>query len=329
MTRRRTAGWRGSTTPSWRTPTANRRLPIGARIPTPRAWITKPAAVRRRRAGAEQTAGSRGRKIAGWQRPGRRREPAIRSTTAAKLHLVRGTLITLLGAVLPFLIMASDRRWSFSVPVGFAGCLIASLGILDYARRIRRQPDATSSQRSELSKVAPRLIELVASGIVLVAALRLAVAGVLPKPILTAAVLVTSSFIWMVVALFRFAQSIGVGLDRRERRRTRPLAAAWLLAGRAQCAALPAAARLLFAQRSVGNALRRGRARDAGARRLDLAVVGAGRLVLVEAGARLLDAGAVLLPARRALHARPDAGAAAAAAASRSPSGRRACRCSC
>jgi 4-amino-4-deoxy-L-arabinose transferase-like glycosyltransferase len=127
------------------------------------------------------------------------------------LHLVRGTLITLFGALLPFLIMVSDRRWSFSVPVGLIGCLIASLGILDLIGAFDEEPEQVAVQ-SDLSKVGPRVIELVASGIVLVAALRLAVAGVLPKPILTAALLVTTSFIWMVVALFRVAQSIGVGI---------------------------------------------------------------------------------------------------------------------
>jgi 4-amino-4-deoxy-L-arabinose transferase-like glycosyltransferase len=145
------------------------------------------------------------------------KSPATPPTTEAKaeqparLHLVRGTLITLMGALVPFLIMASDRRFSFSVPVGFAGCLIASLGILDLVGSFDKKPEQVAL-RCELSKVGPRLIELIASGIVLIATLRLAVAGVLPKPILTAALLVTSSFLWMVVALFRVGQSLGIGI---------------------------------------------------------------------------------------------------------------------
>jgi 4-amino-4-deoxy-L-arabinose transferase-like glycosyltransferase len=128
---------------------------------------------------------------------------------APKLHLVRGTLITLLGALVPFVIMTCDRRFSFSVPVGFAGCLIAACGILDL---IGAFDDAGERVvvRSEAAKIMPRLIEFVASGVVLVAALRLAVAGVLPKPMLTAAVVITASFLWLVVALFRLGQSIGV-----------------------------------------------------------------------------------------------------------------------
>ena len=48
-------------------------------------------------------------------------------------------------------------------------------------------------------------------------------------------------------------------------------------------------ARQLLALGSVGDPLRRGRARDPRARRLDFALVGAGRLVLVEADPELLD----------------------------------------
>ena len=61
---------------------------------------------------------------------------------------------------------------------------------------------------------------------------------------------------------------------------------------------------------SVGDALRRGRARDPVARRLDQPVVGAGPLVLVQADLHLLDRGAALererhrLPARQQLAAR-------------------------
>ena len=127
---------------------------------------------------------------------------------ASRMAVVRGALITLLGSSLPFLIMTTDRHWSFSVPVGFAGCLVATLGIFTMLRAFDA-PDADVVERIELGKLAPRLIELVASGVVLTACLRLAVAGVLPKPIFSAAVLITGAFVWLVVALFRFAQSLG------------------------------------------------------------------------------------------------------------------------
>src|SRR5688572_28346609 len=58
-----------------------------------------------------------------------------------KLHLVRGLLITVLGALTPFLIMTAVRRFGFSIPVGFAGCLIAALGILDLIGSFDDAPD--------------------------------------------------------------------------------------------------------------------------------------------------------------------------------------------
>jgi hypothetical protein len=58
---------------------------------------------------------------------------------------------------------------------------------------------------------------------------------------------------------------------------------------------------------SMGDALRGGRARDPRAARLDFAVVGARRLLLLQAGARLLDAGGLDGGARRRSQPRPDA----------------------
>jgi len=136
-------------------------------------------------------------------------QPAVTpEARARRLALVRGALITLLGSSFPFLIMATDRHWSFSVPVGFASCLVATLGIFQMLRAFDA-PDADVVASIEFGKLGPRLIELVASGVVLTACLRLAVAGVLPKPIATAAILITGSFIWLVVSLFRSAQSLG------------------------------------------------------------------------------------------------------------------------
>src|SRR5262245_27872667 len=48
-----------------------------------------------------------------------------------KPNWVRGGLIALFGAAIPFLFMATDRHWSVSVQVGFLGCLIAFIGIAD------------------------------------------------------------------------------------------------------------------------------------------------------------------------------------------------------
>src|SRR5207244_11062101 len=60
-----------------------------------------------------------------------------------------------------------------------------------------------------------------------------------------------------------------------------------------------AAARLLLAAGSVGATLRRSRARDVGAGRLAVVVVGRGALVFFQAGARFLATGFVFCAARR------------------------------
>ena len=98
--------------------------------------------------------------------------------------------------------------------------------------------------------------------------------------------LVTLTFELFVYAIFNLGVKLGpwakdeIGLARPIWERH----GFWVIVDRR--AALPARARQLLALGSVGDALRRGRARDPRARRLDLALVGAGRLVLVEADPR-------------------------------------------
>jgi 4-amino-4-deoxy-L-arabinose transferase-like glycosyltransferase len=135
------------------------------------------------------------------------------------LHRVRGTLITLLGALVPFFFMASDRRWSTSVALGTLGCAISVLGMLDLLGTFD-DPEQKVVARPDRSRLTSRVVELAASGAALFLSLRLAVAGVLPLPIASAALLVTVSFLWLVVALFRAGRELGVwqkdelGLDR-------------------------------------------------------------------------------------------------------------------
>jgi 4-amino-4-deoxy-L-arabinose transferase-like glycosyltransferase len=131
-----------------------------------------------------------------------------------------GAAVAVLGAALPFLIMASDRRWGFSVPVGLLGCAIAAFGILE-ALTTFEDPEQHVTDRVDPSRVGSRLLELFAAGVSHVVALRVAVAGSLSPqlsdpgarpllPILSAAVLVTATFLWGVVALYRVGQALGV-----------------------------------------------------------------------------------------------------------------------
>ncbi len=123
-------------------------------------------------------------------------------------HWARGGIIALIGAAAPFLLMATTQRWSFSVPVAVVGGLVAFFGIADLLGTFD-DAEAKVSARPEGAKLRPAVLELITAGAVWFVALRLAVAGGLPFPILSAAVLVTGTFLWMVTAAFRAAQALG------------------------------------------------------------------------------------------------------------------------
>lgn len=120
-----------------------------------------------------------------------------------------GLLVALGGALPVFLLMASDVHSAVAVPIGFLGCLVAALGLLYFAGTFDDR-DAEVRGSTSLAALAPRLVELVASTGASIAALRLAVAGVLPAPIVTSALLVTSFALWTVVAVFRLGRALGV-----------------------------------------------------------------------------------------------------------------------
>jgi 4-amino-4-deoxy-L-arabinose transferase-like glycosyltransferase len=130
------------------------------------------------------------------------------SSTGNPLRRVRGTMVMLAGALVPFFFMSSDRRWSISVALGTAGCAISVLGMLDLLGTFD-DPEDKVVARPERDRLTPRLAEIVASGAALYLALRLAVAGVLPLPIASAALLVTGSFLWLVVSVFRAGRELG------------------------------------------------------------------------------------------------------------------------
>ena len=119
-----------------------------------------------------------------------------------------------LAALLPlFLIMACDRHFGFSVPLGFGALLIAAFAILDALGTFddaARPEQAAPARAPTLRELTPRLIELGASLLALTAALRIAVAGALPWPAFSSGVLVTGTLIWLVLAGYRAAVALGV-----------------------------------------------------------------------------------------------------------------------
>ncbi len=136
-------------------------------------------------------------------------------------HWLVGAFIALVGAAAPFLLMATTQRWSFSVPVAVVGGLVAFIGITHMLGNFD-DPEAKVSARPEGAKLRPALLELVTAVAAWFVSMRLAVAGGLPFPILSAAVLVTGTFLWMVTAGFRTVQAVGA-LGPDESGRERPL----------------------------------------------------------------------------------------------------------
>ena len=123
----------------------------------------------------------------------------------------RWFLVALLALVPLFLLMACDRHFEASVPLGATILLIASyvlltaLGTFDDAAS-----ESPAREPITLRALSPRLAELGGSVVSVVAALRLAVAGALPSPKLSAAILVTGTLIWLVIALCRLAEATNI-----------------------------------------------------------------------------------------------------------------------
>ncbi len=143
------------------------------------------------------------------------------------------------GLVLAFLAMTPDSNLGWSLPVAILGTIIATVAILDGLGSFDGDPTArdggaipapnpSSLLTAAVFEPAPvaaegaepvpfpwlRLIELGSAGVGCVAALRLAVAGALPWPATSAGLLVTGTFLWVTVALFRVAEAVAPDLAR-------------------------------------------------------------------------------------------------------------------
>ncbi len=123
--------------------------------------------------------------------------------------MIRGGIVAVLGAAVPFLLMTMDRSWRWSVAVGLVGCLVSVWGIFDLVGSFD-DDEATVTHRARFADVRAPLLETLGAVIVLVAVLTLAVLGALPRQILLAAVLVTASFLWCLVSAYRFGAALGV-----------------------------------------------------------------------------------------------------------------------
>ena len=117
--------------------------------------------------------------------------------------------IAIAGALVAFLLMAKNAPWTVGAPLGVVALLIATWGLLDTLGTFD-DPAADDRPAAATPSFWPRLVELLAAIVSLVVSLRLAVAGVLPAPVASAAVLVTGSFLWSIVAAYRTGEAIGI-----------------------------------------------------------------------------------------------------------------------
>jgi 4-amino-4-deoxy-L-arabinose transferase-like glycosyltransferase len=138
------------------------------------------------------------------------RSPATRIVRLKK-RLVPA-IVAALACAVPFTLMATEMHFRASVPVGFVAMLVASWGILQALGTFDREGDEATSGVS-LRALAPDLGLLVVSVVAHLCVLALCVAGVLPKPIFTAAVLVPATFLWAVVSTYRVGVALGAFRD--------------------------------------------------------------------------------------------------------------------
>ncbi len=113
------------------------------------------------------------------------------------------------ASLLPlFLLMASDRHFALSVPLGAGTLLFAAYALLSALGTLDDPgSEESGAEHVSLRALAPRLVETGGALVAVVFALRLAVGGALPSPVLAAALLVTGSLVWLLIALCRLSEA--------------------------------------------------------------------------------------------------------------------------
>ena len=228
------------------------------------------------------------------------------SETPPKAELVHpGSLaLAVLAALLTFLIVAQNGQFRWSVPVGVL-LLLSGIGALFDALGTFDETDQSGEPGGLLptvpvSRVARALGLLAIAGVGFGAALVLGQYGYVPG--IFAGALVFLTYVAILATVFGTARALGVFDDPAPLHKHYGF---WLLV---LAGALYFPSMGLFSLSDPWEThYGEGRPRDPRPRRLDLAVVGPRRLVLVEADPELLDPGARNECTLHALPARPDA----------------------
>jgi 4-amino-4-deoxy-L-arabinose transferase-like glycosyltransferase len=145
------------------------------------------------------------------------REPDASAEDGATALVPRGNALrpkrlaaALAVLAVPLLVMAATGHSALSVPIGALGCAAGAWLVLDFLGTF---DDAPTGSTVELRALLPRLAELAGGVALLVAVLRLVVAGRLPWSLASGAVLVTGSVVWVGVAVIRVLRALGLVSD--------------------------------------------------------------------------------------------------------------------
>jgi len=122
------------------------------------------------------------------------------------LHVVRGTATAAAGGLLAFVFMALEAQYRWGVTVGIVGLVIASFGILDFFGTFD-DPDTRVAASTTGQKLRTPALSALGAFFATLVFIDLTVQGRLP--IAAAAVLVTASFVALVVTVFQTGVALG------------------------------------------------------------------------------------------------------------------------
>jgi len=123
-----------------------------------------------------------------------------------KLRPVRGGITALLGGLVAFMLMAVEGQYRWGVPIGILAMCVATFGVLDFMGTFD-DPDDRVANRVTIAEIARPLAAMLGSLVATLVFIGLAVAGRLP--LVATAVLVTGSFVALVVSTFRTGVVLG------------------------------------------------------------------------------------------------------------------------